>query len=853
MRRFAGYIATVITLICTVLFCTPLQVSSLKSGLEYGTGYEAVYQIDFEESTKTIEDIVEILTNRIEDAGVRNANIESVSDVDTNGDNHQVRIQTNAQTEDDFEYVLRSLEATGTITVSGVMDEGDYIEITDPFVIGSAKVEYSGSTPYVQVDVKDYDKFNNFITSCNNAYEEFKNKYLEDSEDSSKIDGVVVIWLDKTEADSYVDAFENENKVIQEKIKEKILSIVPTSYFKVEKDLNDKVTTASLLIDRYDFDQIQMVSDSAHTIERLLNYEPQDYSLRRLYVQKVNATFGNNSFNIVLIGVSVLTLLACIFLIVRYGLAGLCGASAFLVSNLLSIVVFNFFGYPLTTMVVVSFLIIMALNLALIVPLLENFKDELYKGKSPIKANSEAFKSTRILSLDVLVCSLISSIITILISINQVKLLPITLTIGAIASYVVTRLLMMLTMWWLTSSKVAENRKIFMVKDKDLISANKDETQKKFNFMYKFNPNREGKKVSLIALIASAVSVVVILVTSLIPGVGTLNYTSEFDSTTRVEITAEVSGNTHVFDTKDEVNEFFQNEFDLTPTMISINKVENVVLDPQNRDDLPTMAYISIEFDSQGIDYDTFYDTLEEKFFNLEEVQGENVELFVATTKSTMPTYILTYSAITLVMFGLLSGIYFTIRYRFSYGISSLSTIIPAGLVAVALFSIARIPTSPLLLMGIASGLLIASISQIPLLARFKKLTRESKTKVATFEQRKEIILRGNKESLSSVITISSVACGLIIVGAFFIPLDLVSVFGGMLVSLVLATLLTCFLFTPICLKLEEKYYSYRAKRMTKVLTKKKEKGKKRLNKIKEAHRNVGSEPEESIIPGIND
>ena len=145
-------------------------------------------------------------------------------------------------------------------------------------------------SPYVQVDVKDYDKFNNFITSCNNAYEEFKNKYLEDSEDSSKIDGVVVIWLDKTEADSYVDAFENENKVIQEKIKEKILSIVPTSYFKVEKDLNDKVTTASLLIDRYDFDQIQMVSDSAHTIERLLNYEPQDYSLRRLYVQKVNAT-----------------------------------------------------------------------------------------------------------------------------------------------------------------------------------------------------------------------------------------------------------------------------------------------------------------------------------------------------------------------------------------------------------------------------------------------------------------------------------------------------------------------------------------------------------------------------------
>lgn len=851
MRRFAGYIVTVITLICTVIFCTPLQISSLKSGLEYGTGYEAVYRVDFEESTKNIDDIIEILTNRIEDAGVRNANITSVSDV--NGDDYQVRVQTNAQTENDFDYVLRSLEATGTITVSAVLDTGEYFEITDPFVRGSAKVEYSGSTPYVQVEVSDYDKFNNFITSCNEAYKEFTEKYLEGQENTSEIDGVVVLWLDKTDADNYVEAFENENKVIQEKIKEKILSIVPTSYFKVEKDLNDKITSATLLIDRYDFDQIQMVSDSAHTIERLLNYEPQDYSLTRLYVQKIDATFGNNSFNIVLIGALVLTVLVCAFLIVRYGLAGLAGASSFLVSILLSLVVFNFFGYPITTMVIVSFLIILALNLSLIVPLLENFKDELYKGKNPIKANQEAFKSTRVLALDILACSLISSIVTILISINQVKLLPITLTIGAIISYVVNRLVMMLTMWWLTSSKVAMNKKVFMVKEKDVPGVNKDEAQVKFNFMHKFNPNTKGKKVSLITLIASGVSIVVILVMSLIPGLGTFNYTSEFDSTTRVEITAEVSGNTHVFDTKDEVNEFFKNEFNLTPSMISINKVENVVLDPQNRDDLPTMAYISIEFDSTNIDYDTFYNSLEEKFFNLEEVQGENVQLFVATTKSTMPNYILTYSAITLVMFGLLSGVYFTIRYRFSYGLASLATIVPAGVISAGLFSLVRIPSSPLVLMGIGAGLLICSIAQIPLFARFKKLTKESKTKVTTFEQRKEIILKGNKESLHNVVTISAVSCGLVIVSAFFIPLELVSVLVGTLVSLALATLLTCFLFTPVCLKIEEKYYSYRAKKMSKVITKKQEKGKKRLKKIKEAHKNVGSEPEESIIPGIND
>ena len=51
----------------------------------------------------------------------------------------------------------------------------------------------------------------------------------------------------------------------------------------------------------------------------------------------------------------------------------------------------------------------------------------------------------------------------------------------------------------------------------------------------------------------------------------------------------------------------------------------------------------------------------------------------------------------------------------------------------------------------------------------------------------------------------------------------------------------------------EEKAYELRLKRLAKTKETRKEKGKKRLQKIKEAHKKVGSEPEESIIPGIND
>ena len=848
MRKFTGYIAIVVTLLLTVLFSFNVQSESLNYGLEYDDGYEAVYRVDFEESSKTIDDIVEIFKNRLEDAAVRNGNIESV--VADGGEEYQIRVSANSQTEEDFEYILRSLEATGEITVSTVLNEGEYSQIVDPFVRGSAKVEWTGSTPYVSVDVKNYDEFNSFIDACNEAYKEFNDKYNPDSEEANSIEGIVVIWLDKTDSDSYLEAFENENEVIQEEVKNKILSIIPTSYFKVEKDLNDNVTKASILVDRYDFDQIQMVGESAHTIERLLNYEPQDYSVDCLYVQKINPTYGVNAYNNLLIGLVVSLVIISAIMIIRYRLPGVSGAATLFINALLSLVVFNFFSYPVTTMVIVGAIISIGINLVLIVPILETFKDELLKGKNPSKASQEAFKTTRIFSLDILICSLLMSVITTLVSINQVKLFPITITICTIVSYVFVRILMSLMMWWLTSSKVSENPKVFNVNPKDIPVVSKDEVQTKFNFMNKFDTQKHAKKSLIFALISSIVSIVAIVSLSLIPSIGTFNYTSEFNSTTRIEITVEVSGNEFVFDTREEVVDFFEKEFELTPASISINKVENVIIDSSDRDDLPTIAYISIGFD-KIVEID--YTQLETKFFALEEVEGENVNLFVATTNSTMPNYILMYSIVTLLTFGLIAPIYYLIRYKYSFGIASLSTAIPAGLLVVALTSISRISTSPLLLMGIAGGLFLGVLFQIPLFAKIKKLTRESKVKVRTFDQRREICLRANKESLHIVVKCAIISSLVIVIMTFALPIDLITVSIGSLFALILVTLSSVYLLSPIYLMVEKAAYQAHLNRLGKVKEKKETKGKKRLQKIKEAHKKVGSEPEESIIPGIND
>ena len=199
MRRFIGYISIAITLIIAVVFNVSLQTSSLNTGLEYGPGYEAVYRVDFEESTKGLDDIVEILTQRVEDAGVRNANIEAVSD--EHNDEYQVRIKANSINADTFDYVLRSVESTGTVSVSTILDDKNGDEINDPFVRGSAKVDWRGSTPYVSVEITDFERFNSFVDNCKESYKAFLEEYPSDSEDAASLEGVIVIWLDKTNED----------------------------------------------------------------------------------------------------------------------------------------------------------------------------------------------------------------------------------------------------------------------------------------------------------------------------------------------------------------------------------------------------------------------------------------------------------------------------------------------------------------------------------------------------------------------------------------------------------------------------------------------------------------------------
>ena len=845
MRRFYGFLVLVVSLLLVVFSNIQPQVSELTAGLEYAGGYETVYKVDFKDSDKELKEIGDIVVDRIEDAGVENAQVE----IETNdvGDQNFVRIKMNAQSEGNLDYVLRSVEATGTITASTIINHGseDYVyEIVDPFEIGSAEVNWNSSTPFVEVKVKDPKAFNDFIQICNSAYSHFQSEY--GSSEESTISGVVVLWLDKTETDSYVEAYTNEGDVSKQQIRDKVLAIVPTDNFTYVEDVNGSAEESKLLISYYSFEQVQMVGESAHTIERIINYGEEDFDLTRLYTQHIPATEGQDYDHIIMWGILGISLVLLVVYIARYGLAGLGAWAGLATSLLVQVLLFNFFQYTFTTMVALGFIATIVANASFVFTYMDRFKDELLKGKTAIKANQEASKQSFVNVLDVTIIGLFVAIIAVFAVSSQVKLLPTTLILGFLSALILNRLITVFSMWWLTNNKLAINNKsIFNVKDKDIPNILALEPQRKFNSMHNFDAKKHGKGSALGAAIVTAVCGLLIAVLAIIPSTPIFNASEESKTYSRIEITSEIIESRYVFETTESVEEFFEKNY---PTYqiadVDINVEKNVAID--GKESLVDMVYVSVKLDGE-IDPSTF---------NTEVFQGqlesldysENPSVVLTKSTSSSVEYLIGSAVIIVSLFAGLSFLFILIRFGYTYGLASLATIIPAAAVSFGFFAATRLEISALSLTGIAAGLLIVSIAQLPLFERMKRLKRESKTRINTYEQREEIALNAVKTSMITVVSILLTGLVATVVIAACSPLTagLLSTYGSMALAIVVGGLSTLFLLVPTYLYLEKNV-------RLKISINTEKRNKKRMEKTKAKNRNSGAEAKEAIIPGIND
>jgi preprotein translocase subunit SecF len=407
-------------------------------------------------------------------------------------------------------------------------------------------------------------------------------------------------------------------------------------------------------------------------------------------------------------------------------------------------------------------------------------------------------------------------------------------------------------MYWLTNNSLANtNKKIFRVKEKDIPDVMNQEEQTHFNPLHNFDAKKHGKKTFIGSLIATCVCVLSIVVLAFIPSVSIFNASEESNQYTRIEINSELVKNHYIFETNDSVISFFEEKYpDMKIADVSIKVEEEVILEDDDREYRPDIVYVSIKLDDKlANDYiSSIQESLVTDLKALPNVDTDHLYVTFTTCESASVDYLLNSAIIFISLVAGLTLVFVTIRFGYTYGLATLATLIPASCISLGFYALTRIEISALSLAGIAGGLLIISISQMVLFERMKRLKRESRYKITTYEEREAIALKASKDTMFTVISILATAMVIVVVLALASPLKyaMISTYGILLLTIVIGGINTIFLLIPTYLFLEKRiHWSWSFDQ--------EKRNKKRMEKAKEQNKNRGAEPREAIIPGIND
>ncbi len=848
MRRFYAFLVMAISLICVVLFNVQAQYDKFgaNAGLDFKGGTKITYVItpDEDNTSFSIENVADIFASRLEEAGAKDYYVDYSVDEGEHGaglndQQYEITIRC-AGVLSRLTNILRSVETYGNIRLT--TQDNETTENGEELIRGTAKVNYDGYNAYVLVDVTT--EFESEIGKNLEA-----STTDENGEETASGDKIIV-WTDyNEETDSYEEAIKNET-LEQKKMQEKILAVLPSSAFIESKDGN----TPQLRIDAIGYtaegtSTQQLYSDSAHSFERLLNSEELGFEITRLYTSSISAEY-NDSFlpysPLLLVSVSALiaAIIISIVLIVKYGINGFAGAVSLLVSLFLIIVLFNFFGLSVSPAFLLSFIASCAMGLVIIVSYLHRFQDELYKGRTPAKANKDAFKKNLAISLDATVFTLITSIVVALISRNTLQDFFLFMIMSSVSNFLVCLFLTRLFLYFITNSKVAENKKIFRVKLEDIPDLSKEETQKFFSKHENFDSSKKQKR-SLICLLGACVVSIAALLTFTFTS-STFQYTNDFDSYQVVQI-VDYNGEDH-FATINKVEDFY-NKLEMSPFDVAIE----IETDPNDENEEDKVYYVEAKFSSLTDEQkNTIIDTLSGEEFNFDYIQNEDRVYFFDVHPQVISSNF-NNAMLLILLTAAFAIVYSIIRYRYTFTLSTLVTIVANVLITTGLLSLTRIPVSSNIGLALIAGVFISALVEFIVLVRYSQMIKERKQKSFEFEDRKVVITDSLKRSITPMFVIYGAVMLSLIAMSIVSPISMFSLFCITGLSLTIGLLLMLFIFVPVYLFSEKKLRLRRVVVSKKVSEKKQKKLEEKQKKKNLQHRRSSAEPEEVIIPGIND
>ncbi len=855
-RRFIAFLTLIISAVIILIGNFATVFTQTKSGIEFANGQQYVYKI-----SSTSEDGLPV---DIEDAAkemnrrLKNANV-NYFDINTEGDD-QIRVTFTGTSASESEHIRDLLSYNATFSLCTTDDE-QQAESEDIFKNSVARVEYRNQYPIIVIPISDstrVETIRNHATTLS--------KSSEDGDDTGVDYSMVVLWANKVEGDDFASAMDPDNPdylEMQEKVLLAFSSVEENFYY----DDSHKEICYVMSVNQGEDGSLNPVDVRKASIEaqhkvNLFNAGALDYQVNYLYslpadayvenLIKMNETLRINWNSKVLLSSLVAFVLVSIALVVYYRLNSLVAIVTIAASLLSSLAIFNLFGVEFSLGAIIGLIVTAFLGLFSNIFYFEKLKNELYRGRTLKKANSEASKHSLLPIVDGSVVVLLASLITFFIGEPMVRPFAVMGAIGAVVNLLFTLLGTKGLMWLLTNDTSLQTKKRYFGVDEDKIPNTANEEKQTY-----FGPY-EGrdftKKSSTVGVIAGLVSVIgITCALAFNYTIGTFNYSDNGEGT-RIQLTVEDTSDISDVETlASDLEELgFKNSELLYASEVSPSDKDItlnyyiVVIDELPDDDALIFTENPIYDDDHNLDrFATIQTYLENKYQAID----SDAEVKVLPTLSASRTLNVWRVGLALVFGLILSGIYLLIRYGFSKALTSVVVSTLSSFLALAFFIILRISFNDL------AGLALLGIMNISLLSSMFFFVREKEMALENAEtDHHELVKKAIASAFGPMAIFHSIAVVLLVVFMALGPASYEINFAFMILGSVISLLMNAVILGPLYYAIKNSLKKARIHRLQKEESRRQNKDRKPKKKKKmEKPASKGSEPEEAIFIGIND
>lgn len=476
MRRLLAYLIMMLTAIGAIVFNVQSVLEGTNEALEFGRSTELVFALNkrdaedyssndypsyFDPSTapKNLDeiDIAEEVMDRLDLAGVRNANVQVVDGDSTTNVGYELRVTLSPLSDTELNNVKTILGHTGYLSIGTFGDDSVYYEgvtgerqffDTDDDI---ATLVYDGTTPYPAINVYSSEIFETLSSEAESAGETHANDTVEGEEETTTTDEdgeetdngrgtTLYLWMNKTTEDTFDKAYGVNDQPIVQEVRNKVLA---------EIDVADFDSSTNRLLIRTDLEGNAFTISTARAFVNALNAPDYGFDIEFLYQNSVAPAFGTGAINTCYLVMGIAIAVVAILLVLLFGLSGVTGAVTLALSGFASLWLVSLLGFEFSVASICGVAVVMVLSLFLSANYFHHVVLEFPKKETLEKANREGYHKAYFLSLDSSVVLLIVSLFGFLFATGSFQTFFGTIMIGTIVTYILTTYLNKWATYWL--------------------------------------------------------------------------------------------------------------------------------------------------------------------------------------------------------------------------------------------------------------------------------------------------------------------------------------------------------------------------------------------------------------------